>query len=216
MTRGQFYGIHRLPTETFHEVVKKINRYGYRPAFHISGNAALDWHLDAYEAADRELPIAGKRWVAEHATSRGADAEQIERLAKLDLILSAQRRNNPMRSVLDRGLTVSLGSDYPAFDSNPFPIMSYYVTRRDAQGRIVEPLSEAITREEVLRMYTINNAYLMFWEDRLGSIEVDKLADFLILSADLMSVPDDQIKDLYPLATYVGGRQVYAREDGGF
>ena len=48
------------------------------------------------------------------------------------------------------------------------------------------------------------------------SIEVGKLADFLILSADLMSVPDDQIKDLYPLATYVGGRQVYAREGGGF
>ena len=213
---GQFYGIHRLPTEMFHEVVKKINRYGYRPAFHISGNAALDWHLGAYEAADRDMPIASKRWVAEHATSRGADAEQIERLANLDLILSAQRRPNPMRSVLDQGLTVTLGSDYPAFESNPFGIMSYYVTRRDAQGQIVEPLSEAITREEVLRMYTINNAYLMFWEDRLGSIEPGKLADFVILSADLMSVPDEQIKDLHPLATYVGGRQVYAREGGGF
>jgi hypothetical protein len=213
---GQFYGIHRLPTEMFHDVVKKMNRYGYRPAFHISGNAALDWHLDAYEAADRELPIAGKRWVAEHATSRGADAEQIERLAKLDLILSLQQRNNPARSLLDRGLTLTLGSDFPAGDSNPFAIMSYYVTRRDALGEIVEPLSEAITREEALRMYTINNAYLMFWEDRLGSIEAGKLADFVILSDDILSVPDEQIKDLHPLATYVGGRQVYAREGGGF
>ena len=65
-------------------------------------------------------------------------------------------------------------------------------------------------------MYTINNAYLMFWEDRLGSIEAGKLADFVILSADLMSVPAEQIKDLYPLATYVGGQQLYVREGSGF
>jgi hypothetical protein len=210
---GRFYGIHRLPTEMFHDVVKRMNRHGYRPAFHISGSAALDWHLDAYEAADAELSIAGKRWVAEHRA--GDDEGQMDRLIKLDMVVSLQRQMGPLRAQLDRGVRISLGSDFPAFDSNPFPIMSLHVTRVNFNGELVDP-EQAITREEVLRLYTINNAYLMFKEDKAGSIESGKLADFVILSDDILSVPDEQIKELYPLATYVGGRQVYAREGGGF
>ena len=93
--------------------------------------------------------------------------------------------------------------------------MSLHVTRVNFQGELVDP-SQAITREEVLRLYTINNAFLMFKEDKVGSIERGKLADFVVLSDDILSVPDEQIKELYSLATYVGGRQVYAREGGGF
>ena len=151
--------------------------------------------------------------MAEHRA--GYDEEQMDRLIKLDMVVSLQRQMGPLRAQLDRGVRISLGSDFPAFDSNPFPIMSLHVTRVNFQGELVDP-SQAITREEVLRLYTINNAFLMFKEDKVGSIERGKLADFVVLSDDILSVPDEQIKELYSLATYVGGRQVYAREGGGF
>ncbi len=208
---GNFYGIHRLPTDMFQDVVKKINRLGYRPGFHVSGDAALDWHLDAYEAADRDQSLKGKRWVVEH--NGGPDVTTMDRIIKLDMILSLQRQIGPLRTQLDRGMKVTLGSDYPAGASNPFPIMALHITRRTAQGNI-QDASQKITREEALRMYTINNAYMMFDEDKRGSIEPRKLADFVVLSADILSVPEDQIRSIVPLATYVGGRQVYARAGG--
>ena len=212
-SEGNFYGIHRLPTQIFHDVVKKMNRYGYRPGFHVSGDAALDWHLDAYEAADRDRSIRGKRWVVEH--NGGPDDATIDRIVKLDMILSLQRQIGPLRRQVDRGMIVTLGSDYPAFSNNPFDLMALHVTRRNAQGGTVDP-SQRITRAEALRMTTYNNAYLMWNEDETGSIEPGKLADFVVLDADLLTVPDDQIRTILPLATYSGGRQVFARQGGTF
>jgi predicted amidohydrolase YtcJ len=210
---GNFYGIHRLPTEMFQNVVKKMNRYGYRPGFHISGTAALDWHLDAYEAADRDQSVEGKRWVIEH--NGGEETASMDRIVKLGMILSLQRQMRPLRTQLDRGMKVSLGSDYPAGTNNPFTIMALHVTRRNAQGQVRDP-SQKITREEVLRMATINNAYMMFKEDRTGSIEAGKLADFVVLSADFMSVPEDEIQSILPVATFVGSRKVFANAGDGF
>jgi predicted amidohydrolase YtcJ len=76
--------------------------------------------------------------------------------------------------------------------------------------------AEKISREQALRVSTINTAYLTFEEDVKGSIEPGKLADFLILSQDILTGPDEQIRSIQPLATYVGGRKVFSRKDGGF
>jgi predicted amidohydrolase YtcJ len=210
---GNFYGIHRLPTPMFHGVVKTMNRLGYRPGFHVSGDGALDWHLDAYEAADRDQSIKGKRWVVEH--NGGPDIKTIDRIVKLDMILSLQRQIGPLRTQIERGMRVTLGSDYPAFPNNPFVNLSIHITRKDAQGQVYDQ-SEKISREQALRMVTINNAYLMFKEHKTGSIEAGKLADFVILSGDFMTVPDDEIRSLRPLATFIGGRKVFAQDGGDF
>ena len=75
---------------------------------------------------------------------------------------------------------------------------------------------QKISRQEALRVSTINNAYLTFEETVKGSIEAGKLADFLILSQDILTVPEDKILSIHPLATYVGGRKVFSSNDGGF
>ena len=90
--------------------------------------------------------------------------------------------------------------------SNPFIPIYFYVTRRTRSGTVIGP-QQKISREQALRVSTINYAYTTFEEKLKGSIEPGKLADFLILSGDVLTVPEEQILSLHPLATYVGGRE---------
>ena len=109
-------------------------------------------------------------------------------------------------------------SDYlgvPGSLDNPFISFYFFVTRRNRTGDVLGPLQK-ITREEALRVLTVNYAYTTFDEGMKGSIQPGMLADFLILSNDLLTVPEDQILSVHPLATYVGGRKVFAMEGSGF
>jgi predicted amidohydrolase YtcJ len=110
---------------------------------------------------------------------------------------------------------VVIGSDYAgpnpetATSNNPFVPLYYYVSRKTRDGRVLGP-HEKISREEALRIATYNNAFATWEETIKGSIEPGKLADFLVLSGDFMTIPEDEILKLHPMATYVGGRKVYA------
>jgi len=116
--------------------------------------------------------------------------------------------------MLDHRLVVVIGSDYSGpnpettSSNNPFVPLYYYVSRKTRDGRVLGP-QQKISREEALRIATYNNAFTT-WEEKVkGSIEPGKLADFLVLSADFMTIPEDEILRLHPMATYVGGRKVY-------
>ena len=222
----------RVPVEKYRQAILLMNRLGWRPSPHINADGGLDQVLDAYEAADRERPIRDKRWIVEHIPLVHPD--QMERMKRLGVMVSAQmqpyrgaanmvrrlgreraERAVPMREMLDHGLIVSAGSDWPGPPHNPFANIYYYVTRDTLQ---VGPLgiAQKISRAEALRVSTLNNAYLTFEEKMKGSIEAGKLADFLILSADILTVPEEQIPAIRPLATFVGGRKVFVRQGGGF
>lgn len=121
-----------------------------------------------------------------------------------------------MREMLNHGLVVSAGSDWPGGTNNPFVPFYFYVTRKTEDGSQVMSPAQKISRQEALRVSTINNAYMTFEEKIKGSIEPGKLADFVILSHDILTVPEEQIRSIQPLATYVGGRKVFSKEDGGF
>lgn len=218
--------------EEYKALMLELNRLGWRHSPHVGNNEALEEVLQAYEAADRESPIRERRWVVEHIPN--VTPALMERLAKLNVIVSTNmagytgnynaavrslgeqeaQRQTPMREMLDHHLVVIPGSDYggPTPDTttsnNPFVLLYYYVSRKTQDGRVIGP-QEKISREEALRIATNNNAFATWEENVKGSIEPGKLADFLVLSGDFMTIPEDEIIKLHPLATYVGGRKVY-------
>ena len=222
----------RITPEKFGAAMRTMNRYGWRPSIHTSGDKALDLGLDGFEAADRQTSIRDKRWIVEHIPM--AHPDQMERLARMKVLVSAQAQPYggvegmirawgreradhavPMRELLDHGLIVSTGSDWPTNTNNMFVNMGFYVTRKTREGG-QSGAAQKISRQEALRVATINNAYMTYEEKVKGSIEPGKLADFLILSQDILTVPEDQIRSILPLATYVGGRKVFAAANGGF
>ncbi len=95
---------------------------------------------------------------------------------------------------------------FPA--ANPFWIIYFWVTRETRLGGTIG-VDQRISREEALRVMTINNAYITFEENIKGSLEPGKLADLIVLSDDILTVPDDQIKEITPLLTLLGGKVVH-------
>jgi predicted amidohydrolase YtcJ len=225
---GKFRGIQVVPPADYTAVVLELNRQGWRVATHAVGDAAVDQVLAAYEAADRERSIRDRRWAIEHLFIGRAD--HYPRIRALGVVVSAQDhlylaapsmanywgrtradQVTPVRTFLDEKLLVAGGTDSPVIPYNPFWAMYHFITR-DTISDGVYGAGQRITREEALRMYTINNARLTFEENIKGSIEPGKLADLVVLSADFLSVPESAIPSIKPLATMVGGRFVYVAE----
>ena len=223
---GTFYGLTVVPPQDFTAVVKTINDLGWRVATHAVGDAAIDEVLDAYEAANAEHPIAGKRWTIEHAFVSRPD--ELPRMKKLGLILSVQdhlylaapalknylgaaraARITPVKTYLDAGFLVVGGTDSPVVPFNPFFEIYHFLTRDTITGGVYGAEEAVASRETLLRMITINYAKLTGEEDIKGSIEPGKLADFAVLSEDLLTVAPDKIPATHALLTYVGGREAF-------
>ena len=223
---GKFRGIQVVPSADYTAVVLELNRQGWRVATHAVGDAAVDQVLAAYESADKERSIRDRRWAIEHLFIGRPD--HYPRIRALGVVVSAQdhlylaapsmakywgraraEQVTPVRTFLDEKLLVAGGTDSPVIPYNPFWAMYHFITR-DTISDGVYGATQRITREEALRIYTINNARLTFEESIKGSIEPGKLADLVVLSADFLSVPESAVPSIRPLATMVGGRFVYA------
>jgi predicted amidohydrolase YtcJ len=196
------------------------------------GDAAIDQVLDAYEEADREKPIAERRWAIEHGFIPRPD--QFPRMTRLGILVSAQDHLflaapslkkywgekragwvTPMRAYLDNlgnPMRVSAGTDAAVVPYNPLWVIYHFVTR-DTLSDGVYGKDQRIRREEALRLSTIHNAYLNFEEKMKGSLETGKLADLVVLSDDIMTCPEERIRDMNVLLTMVGGKIVYQHRD---
>jgi len=222
---GKFKGIQVVPTASYNAVVQELNRQGWRVATHAVGDAAVDQVLSAYEAADKERSIKDKRWAIEHLFIGRPD--HYPRIRALGVVVSAQdhlylaapsmakywgraraEQVTPVRTFLDEKLLVAGGTDSPVIPYNPFWAMYHFITRETISDGVYGA-NQRITREEALRMFTINNARLTFEESIKGSLEPGKLADLVILSADFLTVPESSIQSIKPVATMVGGRFVF-------
>jgi len=225
--RGTFRGVNTMKQAAYTDVVKELNRLGWRVATHAVGDAAIDEVLAAYEAAHAERSIAGRRWTIEHGFIPQAD--QFARMKALDLVISAQNHlylagpslvsywgakraawTTPMRAYLDHGFVVAGGTDSAVVPYPPLWVIYHFVTRDTISGGVLGA-DQAISRKEALQVETINNAYLTFEERVKGSIELGKLADLVVLPEDILTCPPKNIAQMTVAMTMVGGRMVYQR-----
>lgn len=188
--------------------------------------ASLDQHIKAFYAADKVAPIADKRFVIEHLSF--VSVENIDHIKKLGLIptmlpgsmvwlnglsrtkdLSDDEANRyvPLRTFVEKGIRFSIGTDNVPY--NMLHSIGAAVTRLDATTGAVSSPNQKISRIEALKAATINGAYLSFEENIKGSIEVDKLADLVVLSKDYMTIPAKDIRNINVLMTMVGGKVVF-------
>ena len=213
------------------EVATRALRAGFQVNTHAIGDRGNRVVLDVYDAALRANPTADHRFRVEHAQILHHD--DIPRFAALGVIPSMQavHQTSDMywagtrlgigrllgayawRSLLNTGIVVPNGSDFPVEAVNPLLSFHSAVARQDADnwpagGWYPE---QRMTREEALKSMTIWPAYAGFQEATMGSLTPGKLADFVILDRDIMTVADRDILGTSVLATYIGGKAVYER-----
>ncbi|MCI0387758.1 MAG: amidohydrolase [Acidobacteria bacterium] len=233
-------GVLAVPRENVIEIARTANRLGWQMTAHATGGGALDVLLDAYEAADRERSIRDRRFTVTHGNFPNEEA--IARATKLGVVfdcqpmwhhldapvikdvLGAERMKYflPFRSMFDAGLIVAGGSDHmvrsdPRLATNPYhPFFGMWmaITRQAVDGTVINP-EQRIDRQEALRMWTLNAAYLSFEEKMKGSIEPGKLADLIVITKDFLSCTPDEIKEIETLLTVVGGKVVYRDQAAG-
>ncbi|MEX1238974.1 MAG: amidohydrolase [Cyclobacteriaceae bacterium] len=228
--RGELF----ISKEELTKVVAAGLEAGWKFTAHVTGGAGVDTLLAAYEDVNRIKPIKGRRFSIIHGNFFTSEA--IEKMVKLGVyadmqpawffkdtdllhrVLGTERIKtfHPYGALTEAGVLVNGGSDHmvkvdPDLSINPYnPFMAMWsvVTRKTEKGTVFNP-EQSVSREEALKMYTINNAYASFEEDLKGSIEKGKLADLVVLSQDILTCHEDSIRVIRPLLTVVNGETVF-------
>ena len=220
---GPSWDIATWDPDTLETVVKKLHRAGHQIAFHCMGDRAIDLALDVIEAAQNDTFRLDHRHRLEHCAvpteaslDRMKDLGVVVSLQPVVIFTSAQfyvgfwgedRAScfKPMRSMLDKGIPVALGTDFPTMPSlAPKNTLWSACTRRSETGYFLA-IDERVTIQEALYAHTMGAAYAAFEEDIKGSIEVGKYADMVVWSDDMYSIPLSELVDLYVISTIVGG-----------
>ncbi|HET8771619.1 MAG TPA: amidohydrolase family protein [Gemmatimonadaceae bacterium] len=214
------------------DVATRALRAGFQVNTHAIGDRGNRLVLDSYEAALDSIPTADHRFRVEHAQILHAD--DIPRFAELGVIPSMQASHQTSdmywagtrlgetrlrgayawRSLLNTGVVIPNGSDFPVERVNPLISFLASVARQDAQGWPAGGWypEQRMTRDEALKSMSLWPAYAAFQENELGSLAEGKRADFVVLSQDIMRVPTEVILDTEVISTWVGGRKVYERK----
>jgi predicted amidohydrolase YtcJ len=202
------------------------NRWPFR--LHATYDESISRFLNVFETVNREVPFAGLRWFFDHAET--ISERNIERVKALGGGIAVQDRmafqgeyfiarygrqaaehSPPIRRMLAAGVTVGAGTDATRVASyNPWVSLYWMVAGRTVGGTELYPEANRLDRTEALRRYTLGSAWFSGDEDRKGSVEVGRLADLVVLSADYFAVPEEQIKGIESVLTVVGGKVVYA------
>jgi predicted amidohydrolase YtcJ len=172
----------------------------------------------AFETVNETTPIADLRWSDAHVPA--IDIATINRLKAIGagiavhewLYLSGGSSGGPpLRSIVDSGIHVGAGSDSAQISTlNPWNMLYYMVTGRNVIGNLVNA-SQQLTREEAIRLYTVNNGWFLREENKLGSIEEGKLGDVVVLNADYFNAAETpDIRKVHPVLTIIDGKVVYS------
>ena len=204
---------------------------------HSVGDGAVQAMVDAYSEVNKEFPVRPARPCITHANFMTAAA--IQKMKALGIVLDLQpawlwldgatlRKQfgnqrlayfQPYKSLFDNGVIVGGGSDHmqkigSLRSINPYnPFLGMWITLTRQPRWTDQPLhpEQRISREQAIRLYTLNNAYLTFEEKEKGSLEKGKLADLIVLDRDILTCPVDEVRSVQVEQTYLGGKLVYTR-----
>jgi predicted amidohydrolase YtcJ len=203
-------------------------RNSYPIHIHASHNGTAAKILDVFETVNKTVPIAPLRWEISHIEDASDDT--LRRMAAIGVAFAVQnrmyfggnayaadhdpavtRRSPPIKTAMHLGVIVSGGTDanVPA-PYNPFIALRWLLDGRTLTGMLTRSQDELLSREEALRLFTLNGAWLSFEEHERGSLEPEKLADLAVLDRDYMTVPVEEVAKLHSMLTLVGGKAVYA------
>jgi len=243
ITDPQYRGLLYVEASKLYQMAKLALANDLQFTAHAVGDGAVLSLIDAYERiAEQDFPVKDKRPCVTHCNFMSAEA--IEAMAKFGIVADLQpawlvldgktllkqfgqdrtKYFQPYRSLFDQRVVVGGGSDHmqkigSLRSVNPYnPFLGMWATVVRMPRGMDEALhpEQQIDRYEAIRLYTLNNAYLTFEEKEKGSIEVGKLADFIILDRDLLKCSIDEIASTQVLETYLGGERVYERAKESF
>lgn len=212
--------------------IQAIAAQGWSHEQHSTSVMVNRQHIDAIEFVHKTQPIDQLRWSLAHVFELGHedDLSSVNRLKAMGMGLRLQNHgysyptdtfplgrmlegphSGPLyRTLIDSGIKLGAGSDGPLLGPlNPWLSIYYMVTGKNSAGRLVNP-EQTLSRMEALSLYTADNAWFTFDESELGSLEVGKVADLVILNKNYLSVPLEEIKALRSILTMVAGNIVYA------
>jgi hypothetical protein len=208
-------------------VTRLLVRKGWPIRIHATYDLTITKVLDVFEQVFREENFKG-RWIIDHA--EGISDQNIERVKRLGGGIAVQNRMAfageyhaerygkeaaasapPLRKLLDSGVPLGAGTDLTRVSSyNPWLSLYWMVSGKTLGGTQLYPRENRLTREEALRLYTLGSAWFSGEEEVKGRIAPGQYADFAVLSADYLSVPEEQIKNIESVLTVVAGKIVYA------
>jgi len=234
----QYKGVQQIKRDDLVKIVRKVAASGLQFTAHSVGDGAVKLLLDVYGEVNKEIPLKDTRPCVTHCNFMAPIS--IAKAAKLGAVVDMQpiwfwmdghtllkqfgnermARFQPLRSVFDAGIPVGGGSDHMQKigglrSINPYnPWLGMWITVARKCRFLDEPLhlETGITREEAIRMYTINNAKVLLQEKDTGSLEAGKRADFIILDRDVLTCPIDDLKDTKVRETWLGGRIVWQQK----
>ena len=237
----EYRGVRFIEPEKLYQIAKLALANDLQFTAHSQGDAAVDAMVEAYERINRDdFPVRDRRPSITHASFMSAEA--IAKMKALGVVANMQpawlyldgttlRQHfgverlayfHPYRTLFEQGVMVGGGSDHmqkigslrSINPYNPFLAMWTTLVRQPRGSEAPLHPEQNLSREQAIRFYTINNAFLTFEETRKGSLEPGKLADFIVLDRDILTCPVDEVKDIEVEATYLGGARVYTRGAG--
>ncbi len=210
--------------EQWRRMAMEIAKAGLPLHVHAELHDTINAFLDQIEAVNAVYPVKNLRWVLAHVNQ--INGPQLERMKKLGMYAAVHPwavinggimhegfgdgafDMPPLRTIQNSGIVWGLGTDGTAANQTlPFTTLAFAVTGKMAGGALVN--RQPISREDALIAHTRKNAYFVFQEDNLGSLQPGKLADLVVLNRDYLTVPADEIRNIKPVMTIVGGRIVF-------
>ena len=238
ITDKDYRGVQRTPSEHLAKMVRKVAGAGLQFTAHSVGDGAVKLLLDTYDEVNKDTPLRESRPCITHCNFM--TPESIAQAARLGAVIDMQpiwfhldgatllkqfgnermNRFQPLRALFDAKVTVGGGSDHmqkigSLRSINPYnPWLAMWIAVERKCRYLAEPLHPegGLTREEAIRLYTINNAKILFLDKELGSLEVGKRADFIILDRDILACPLDDLKTTQVRGTWLDGKLIWSAE----